>query len=210
MRSPLNRHLNDDGSPGLRESKHIIYIYTPYNFAARVLIPLSLPPFKTDVLQSTIPVVLDCYADWCNPCKQLTPILEKSVKKTGGKVALAVLNVDEQPELAEKLGVRSLPTVFGVYQGRLVDQFTGFSDGAPLEAFIGKLVAAASKDGGSEGGIDDDAEPPTLLEQASALLEGGDAEGAASIYKKVSFAQGSNHHLTCLTHGFFSQMHCTV
>ena len=81
--------------------------------------------FEAEVLQAKVPIVLDCYADWCGPCKRLTPIITDSVEAQDGKVRLAKLDTDNQPELAQALGIQSLPTVFTVHNGKAVDQFIG-------------------------------------------------------------------------------------
>jgi putative thioredoxin len=132
------------------------------------------------VLRSPVPVVLDCYADWCAPCKELTPVLESAVARAGGaaKLRFAVLNVDEEPELAEKLQVKSLPTVFGVFQGRLVGApLVGNAAPADVAAFVAKLLEAAAA---TEAAA---AAPLNPLAHAAALLEAGDAKAAAAVYK---------------------------
>jgi len=135
------------------------------------------------VLQSPVPVVLDCYADWCAPCKQLTPELESAVVRAGGptKIRFAMLNVDEEPELAEKMQVKSLPTVFGISNGRLVGPpLVGNSPVADLDAFMAKLLEA-----GEAGAAGEAAPNENPLAQAAALLEEGDAQGAAAVYKQA-------------------------
>ena len=103
----------------------------------------------------TMPTILDCYADWCGPCKTLTPILEKAVEEANGKVLLAKINTDEQPDLAKALKITSLPTVYGIYQGKAVDQFMGMQPPEKLKSFMEEMTSLADNaagGGGAEGG----------------------------------------------------------
>ena len=102
---------------------------TPSNFAA-------------EVMESPVPVILDCTASWCPPCKQLKPLLQRAVADADGKLKLAVLDTDAHPQLAQQLQVRSLPTVFGLANGELVDQFVGLVPQPQLDEFLAKLRAS--------------------------------------------------------------------
>mmetsp|Transcript_28431 Transcript_28431/g.63475 ORF Transcript_28431/g.63475 Transcript_28431/m.63475 type:complete len:417 (-) Transcript_28431:377-1627(-) len=144
------------------------------------------------VFASPVPVILDCYADWCEPCKKLTPLLEKAAAATEGRVRLATLNVDAEQELAGKLQVRSLPTVFGVFAGRVVDSFTGAAAEPQLVAFIEQLLKAGANyppgpaaDDVADDGADDGEAGGQALARAAALLEEGDPVGAATLYKEA-------------------------
>ena len=95
------------------------------------------------------PVILDFYADWCEPCKTLTPKLEKLVQAAGGAVRLAKVNVDKLPELAQALQVKELPTVMIVHMGKLVDSFKGVLPDAEIKAFVDKAIGLA---GGANAG----------------------------------------------------------
>lgn len=97
--------------------------------------------FEDEVLNAKVPIVLDCYADWCGPCKRLTPIITDSVEAQDGKVRLAKLDTDNQPELAQALGIQSLPTVFTVHNGKAVDQFIGLLGEEEVEAFVQKAAS---------------------------------------------------------------------
>ncbi|HBS73987.1 MAG TPA: thioredoxin, partial [Microbacterium sp.] len=100
-------------------------------------------------LSRTVPVVVDLWAEWCGPCKQLTPALEKLVTAADGAVRLAKVNVDALPELAQALQVKSLPTVMAVHKGKLVDSFQGVLPDAQLKQFVEKAVALGG--GGGQG-----------------------------------------------------------
>lgn len=122
------------------------------------------------------PVILDLYADWCEPCKKLTPKLEKMVTAAKGAVRLAKVNVDTVPELAQALQVQSLPTVMLVHKGKLVDQFKGLPPDSQLQQFVQKAVDLG-------GGA---AAPEKSLETAAALLAEGDVPGATAAYAALS------------------------
>ena len=98
--------------------------------------------FQNDVLESKVPVVLDCYADWCGPCRQLTPMLVDSVEKQNGAVRLAKLNVDENSNLSQLLKIESLPTVFSVHNGKLISKFIGLVSEDQLSEFVEKTKEA--------------------------------------------------------------------
>ena len=95
--------------------------------ASSFVINVTMATFQNDVVQKSMetPVVIDFWAPWCNPCKQLAPILEKLAADFGGKFILAKVNTDEEPQIAQAFGVQSLPTVFALIQGQPVDQFSG-------------------------------------------------------------------------------------
>ena len=121
------------------------------------------------------PVILDLYADWCDPCKKLTPKLERLVVNAAGAVRLAKLNVDNFPEISQALQIKSLPTVLLLHKGAIADQFQGVLPDAKLKEFVEKAVGLA---GGRGGG-------PRAIEQAAAALEAGDLPAATTAYSEL-------------------------
>src|SRR5580658_5961060 len=103
--------------------------------------------FSTAVLErsATVPVVVDLWAPWCGPCKTLGPILEQVIAATNGEVELAKVNVDENPRIAQTFSVQSIPAVFALSGGNVVDQFIGALPEAQVAAFVQKLAPPASE-----------------------------------------------------------------
>ena len=147
--------------------------------------------FGAKVLQAPVPVILDCHADWCGPCKQLGPVLKEHVAALQGTVALAMLDVDAEQELSGQLNIKSLPTVFGVWKGGVQDHFVGAKSDAEVAAFVRTMAAlgggggAAEGDGGGVGGDGAAAAAPVSPREAAfrALVEDGDVATAAHGFK---------------------------
>jgi thioredoxin len=96
--------------------------------------------FNSKVMSSDRPVILDCYADWCAPCRKLTPLLEAAAHEHTGKFNLVKLNIDTLPSLATALNVKSVPSVFLVHRGNIVDTFSGIPKQARLKEFIDTAI----------------------------------------------------------------------
>jgi len=136
--------------------------------------------FAADVLDASqsIPIIVDFWAPWCGPCKQLTPIIEKVVTEAGGKVRLVKLNIDEAPQIAQQMRIQSIPAVYAFFQGRPVDGFMSALPESQVKSFIDRIVQMAS-DAAGPSPIDE------AIEQAKTVLESGDASTAHKIYAQV-------------------------
>jgi putative thioredoxin len=139
--------------------------------------------FVKDVIEESRhqPVLVDFWAPWCGPCKQLTPVLEKVVKAAKGKVKLVKMNIDEHPSVAGQLGIQSIPAVIAFVNGQPADGFMGALPEAQVVAFLERLTR--DKIGG---------EVKDLLAAADAALAKGDATGAAEIYAQVLAEDSTN------------------
>jgi putative thioredoxin len=130
--------------------------------------------FMRDVVDAsmTVPVLVDFWAPWCGPCKQLTPILEKAVRAAKGAVRLVKLNIDDHPEVPGQMGVQSIPAVFAFQDGKPVDGFMGALPESRVTAFIARLVGE-----NADSGAD--------IEAAEAALAAGDVNMAAQTFGEI-------------------------
>ncbi|MCH4561853.1 tetratricopeptide repeat protein [Halomonas sp. EGI 63088] len=124
-------------------------------------------------LSMQVPVLLDCWAPWCEPCKNLMPVLEKLAREYQGTFILAKLNIDENQEIAAQLGVRSVPDVKLISQGGLVDHFQGALPEKQIREWLGRYIPAPED------------VPPSPEEQAAEALATGDAATARALYEQL-------------------------
>ena len=139
--------------------------------------------FTKDVIQESQkqPVLVDFWAPWCGPCKQLTPILEKVIRAAKGKAKLVKMNIDDHPQIPGQMGIQSIPAVIAFVKGQPVDGFLGALPESQINGFVERVI----KD--KVGGEDED-----LLKAADAALAEGDAAEAADLYAQI-LAQDPTH-----------------
>ncbi|GAA0914956.1 tetratricopeptide repeat protein [Streptomyces thermoalcalitolerans] len=168
---------------------------------ADLVVDVSEATFERDVLQRSaqVPVVIDFWAEWCQPCKQLSPVLERLATEYNGRFLLAKIDVDANQLLMQQFGVQGIPAVFAVVAGQVLPLFQGAASEAQIRRTLDQLVQVAEQRFGLTGlTVDPDAEPggqaaskaPTgpyasLLTAAVQALESGDLGGAIQAYKNV-------------------------
>ena len=139
--------------------------------------------FRQDVIAESMkqPVLVDFWAPWCGPCKQLTPVIEKAVKAAGGKVKLVKMNIDEHPQIPGQLGIQSIPAVIAFTKGQPVDGFMGALPESQVKGFIERLVGPVGPSAAED-----------MLAEAAELAAQGDAAGAAELYAAVLAQEPDN------------------
>lgn len=142
--------------------------------------------FVKDVIEESRrqPVMIDFWAPWCGPCRQLTPLLEKAVRNAKGRVKLVKMNIDEHPQIPGQMGIQSIPAVIAFVNGQPADGFMGAVPESQINAFIEKItkgVPAAGEPNLAE-----------ILAEADAVLAEGDAATAAQIYAEVLAHDATN------------------
>ncbi|WP_372891234.1 thioredoxin [Rhodosalinus sp.] len=137
--------------------------------------------FMQDVVDASqeVPVIVDFWAPWCGPCKQLGPALESAVTAARGAVKMVKVNVDENQMIAQQLRIQSIPTVYAFWKGQPVDGFQGALPASQLKEFIDRVVQAAGGEAGESGGLDE------AVEAAEAMLAEGAATDAAQTFAAI-------------------------
>ncbi|HEY3924115.1 MAG TPA: tetratricopeptide repeat protein [Acidothermaceae bacterium] len=152
------------------------------------VIEVTEASFQVDIIDRsmTVPVVIDFWAEWCGPCKQLSPILERLAVEGGGAWVLAKIDVDSNQQLAAAAGVQGIPAVKAVWQGGIVGEFTGAVPEPQVRGWIGELLKATGA--ANDAGVDAElSEPPLSPEfvEAAAAFESGDYDAAEKAYLAI-------------------------
>ncbi len=141
------------------------------------VIDIKEDQFVNEVIEKskTIPVIVDFWAPWCGPCKQLTPTLEKVVNQKNGKIILVKINVDENQAIASQLNIQSIPTVYGFIDGKPIDAFQGAQPESKVELMVNKMIDATPGN-----------EIPKLIDEADQLFKDEKFEESLTFYEKLA------------------------
>ena len=163
--------------------------------------------FNTDVIErsSTVPVVVDLWAEWCGPCKTLGPILERVIGATQGKVELVKVDVDSNPQVSQAFQVQGIPAVFALKDGQVVDSFVGAQGEAEVQAFVDRLLPTETETtiesllaSGDEASLVKVLEmepdnPAAVTGLAALLIESGESDTALELMKRIPESPETRH-----------------
>jgi putative thioredoxin len=154
--------------------------------AADLIKETTTQTFMKDVIEESKrqPVLIDFWAEWCGPCRQLTPVLEKAVRNAKGKVKMVKMNIDQHPAIPGQMGIQSIPAVIAFVNGQPADGFMGAVPESQVNAFIEKVTKGVTAPG--EPNIAE------ILQEAEAVLAEGDAAAAAQVYAEVLSLDATN------------------
>ncbi len=169
--------------------------------------PVTDETFNNDVMlrSKAVPVIVDLWAPWCEPCKALGPILEKCVNATAGKVELVKVNIDENPQIAQSFQVQSIPAVFGIKDGEVVDAFVGAKGEGEVAAFVEGLlpneqdeIVTQLLEEGTEATLEEILQaipdhPEAVIKLAKLYVESNRSEEALELLKKIPESAETRH-----------------
>jgi putative thioredoxin len=166
---------------------------TPDDAANTLIKDVDTEGFMTEVIEvsQTVPVIVDFWAPWCEPCKQLSPVIEKLVNEAGGTVRLVKVNIDENQQLAQQLRVQSIPMVYAFFGGKPLDGFQGALPESEIKAFIDRVVETAGT-AGEKVGPNGGPSVAQLIAEGKAALAKGDDGTAMQLFSQALEADEKN------------------